>query len=623
VVLFHAFPWVCPGGFVGVDTFFVLSGYLISGILLGRLRRGTFSILEFYERRVRRIFPALFWMMAVVGLASAVVLLPSDLRRFGESVASTSLFSSNVLFWAKTGYFATAASRHPLLHTWSLAVEEQFYLFYPMLLAFVFRRGEQWIPRAIAAGIVSSLALSVVSTRYFPDAAFYLPHTRMWELLAGALVTGWRPAPRSRLVLEVGAACGLGAVLGAMALFDVVTPFPGIAAALPVAGTAAILVCCGSGPTMVGRALSWWPFQWIGRISYSWYLWHWPLLVLARYLWIDGEAPAWLIASALATSIAAAAASFAWIEQPLRVARVTRGTVLGTGLAASFGVALAGLALHFTHGLPARFGAEVLSLAAGESDKSSRTRACMGHSFDEARGSELCRLGAPTGSPGFVVWGDSHAEAMAAAIDASADAAGVSGTLVSTGQCPPLLRGDSTVESVRRCLAHNRAFLASESADGPQTVLLVGAWEWAAPRLGFPQAELGAALEEVVAALQDSGRRVVVVEDVPGSPVDVPSTLARAAAWGVTAHATWERDEFAEQQVDAIEAVHHVEVARGVRVVRPAEALCEGGTCRVQQGAKAWYVDSNHLTVTGARALAPLFDGVLLDLAGTSWSSGS
>ncbi len=273
VILFHAgFSWM-SGGYVGVDVFFVLSGYLITTILLSDIAAGRFSLRQFYERRARRILPALFLVMAACFPFAWVWMLQTQFLEFAESVAATTLFISNIFYWTETGYFAAAAEENPLLHTWSLAVEEQYYLLFPPILALCMMAGRR-VGLAVVAGMAASSLVVAFAAPVDQAAKFFLTHMRIWELLAGALCAfvlqhraPWCNGPL--------AALGLAMIAVPVIVFDHATPFPHFAV-LPVAGTVLIILCAGHG-SGIARLLSMRGFVGIGLISYSAYLWHAPL----------------------------------------------------------------------------------------------------------------------------------------------------------------------------------------------------------------------------------------------------------------------------------------------------------------------------------------------------------
>src|SRR5207248_6169363 len=285
VVLFHYRAPGFQGGFVGVDVFFVMSGYLITGLVQSEMQCGTFSLAQFYERRVRRIFPGLFAMLAVVSIAAYVLLFPADLVRYAQSLFATALFGANFEFWREAGYFDTFANQKPLLHLWSIAVEEQFYLLFPALLILLRHAAPRLRIAAVGFVFIASFALGAWGVGAAPVATFYLLPARAWELMLGALLAlGAVPAFRTRMASETLAALGLVLIGASMFAFTPATPFPGPAALLPCAGAALVIHAADPQRTFVGRALGVRPLVFIGLISYSLYLWHWPVFVFATYV---------------------------------------------------------------------------------------------------------------------------------------------------------------------------------------------------------------------------------------------------------------------------------------------------------------------------------------------------
>ena len=324
VILFHAGFALFGGGFVGVDVFFVISGFLITSIIVEELKTGRFSVLRFYERRARRILPALFTVMAACVPFAYRLLSPDDLKDFAQSLAAICLFASNVLFWGESGYFDTQAELKPLLHTWSLAVEEQFYVVFPLLLLAAWRLGRGVLLALIGAIAVASLFTSVDEVRNFPSAAFYLLPSRAWQLLVGALASlvadRWPSAalrqPAVRLASEAFGWGGMAMIVMALFLFDEQTPFPGLNAALPTVGTVLVLLGA-SDRTSVGRMLAWRPLVGLGLISYSAYLWHQPLFAFTKHALL-ADLPTDLAIVLCAVTIVLAYLSWRYVEQPFR-----------------------------------------------------------------------------------------------------------------------------------------------------------------------------------------------------------------------------------------------------------------------------------------------------------------
>ncbi len=354
VVLHHAGLSALPGGFVGVDVFFVISGFLISRIITDGVADGSFSLAHFYERRARRILPALIPVVALSLVAGYWLLLPDDYENLGQSALATLFFANNVLLTLTSGYWDLAATFKPLLHTWSLGVEEQFYIAYPLLALLVLRRRPQLFAPMLASGIAVSFLLSVTLSARYPDASFYLIHTRAWELLLGAL-TAWRlpRTPQPERIARALALTGLAMIIGAMILIDETAPYRGWRALLPCVGTALILRH-GTAGGLAHRMLGCGPLVLVGLASYSIYLWHQPLFAFARAMSITPPS-AGLMAALTLTTLIIGYASWRWIEQPFRDARRWPLRPFVTlGLAATALTGAAGLAVSLTSGLPQR-----------------------------------------------------------------------------------------------------------------------------------------------------------------------------------------------------------------------------------------------------------------------------
>jgi peptidoglycan/LPS O-acetylase OafA/YrhL len=280
VILFHANFELFSGGFVGVDVFFVISGYLIASIILQEQEQGAFSIAKFYERRARRILPALFFITLCCVPFAWLWMLPSQQKDFAQSMAAVAFFISNIFFWDESGYFEAASEEKPLLHTWSLAVEEQFYLVFPLLVILLWRNKGNYLMVTVTALAVSSLLFSDYSSRHFPSANFYLSHTRAWELFVG-VICALPQLDKFRKSNELLAATGLALIIYSIFAFSSETRFPSFYALVPVVGTC-LIILFGSNGTVTAKLLSTRFLVGIGLISYSGYLWHQPLFAFAR-----------------------------------------------------------------------------------------------------------------------------------------------------------------------------------------------------------------------------------------------------------------------------------------------------------------------------------------------------
>ncbi|WP_370304514.1 acyltransferase family protein [Pseudooceanicola sp.] len=447
VILFHAGVEFFSGGFVGVDVFFVISGFLITTIIAAELERGTFSLLRFYERRARRILPALFFMMLCTLPFAWLWMLPDQLRDFSQSLVAVITFSSNFLFFFETGYFAADAELKPLLHTWSLAVEEQYYLFFPLLLWLLWRFGRRPAIWVVAALALASLAACEWGWRHSPEANFFLTPFLAWELLAGSLCALYlgEGKPKGR---NLPALLGLLLVVVPMVLYDGQTPFPSLFTLAPIVGTALIILFAAR-HTLVGRLLSLRPLVGIGLISYSAYLWHQPVFAFAR-LASPQRPDHWVMLALAGLSLVLAYLSWRFVEQPFRgrgggvLAR--RSAVFGAAFAGSLAFAGIGVVGHVQDGYPAR-------MPASYWDQS----ALMDKLFEERLGlirNDLCHYSEYTsevrpetfmarwdcdgrGRPGLeatpiAIYGDSHAADRAAAFRA----AGIDVIQITGASCP-------------------------------------------------------------------------------------------------------------------------------------------------------------------------------------------
>ncbi len=363
VIAFHAGISAFSGGFVGVDVFFVISGYLISNRIMADLRDGNFEIRAFYERRIRRIFPALAAMLFCTSALSYMYLLPSELENFSKSLVAAALSLSNVFFWNDSGYFAASSETQPLLHTWSLAVEEQFYALFPLCLLLANRFSKGSLRITLTFLIALSFCASSVQAFLGQTGGFYLLHSRAWELLLGAVIAGGSiPSFRKGLFSQCSAVLGLGMIMGAVFVFSKDTPFPGMAALIPCIGAALIIHIGRTTDTLTSRLLRKPPLVFVGLISYSLYLWHWPLIVFQKNESILFSGLSSAASKALLVCICFVPAILSWwlIEKPFRSGptSIFAGFGVTTGLVAAIGIAG-----WFENGFPDRFSPAEIEMA--------------------------------------------------------------------------------------------------------------------------------------------------------------------------------------------------------------------------------------------------------------------
>jgi peptidoglycan/LPS O-acetylase OafA/YrhL len=609
----------------------VISGFLITGIIAADVRGGRYSIVAFYERRVRRIFPALFCMMALCAPVFAWVLFPDDLVAFASVVVATSLFASNLYFWKHSGYFDSAAELNPLTQTWSLAVEEQFYILFPLFLVVLLRARRAVVTTVSLGLLVASLALSALLLEHHARAAFYLPHSRAWELLLGAvLALDLLPPVRHAVLRSALGLAGVAGILGSAVLYSDRTPFPGPYALPPALGAALILYSGSTGTTLVGRVLSSRPLVAIGLVSYSLYLWHWPALVLCKHLLSVSHLPAGVAAGAVAFSGLAAVLSHRFVEQPFRDrARIGQRAILAGGGVAMAAAIATGVLIARLRGLPERFDATTVALLRDE--QRWQKDPCINRTAADVTSAKLCRLGvARPGREDFLVWGDSHAGAMLSAFDAVAKATNRSGIYAVTGGCPPLLHVDRLRAWYGRgCLDFNDAvaeFAASPAS--PPTVIVVARWAlWATGRAykqehlepifladaestkeGYDEnlAVFERGLHRSLEALRRGNKRVVLVGPVPEIGFHVPKVLALEHRGHLGRVIAPTLSEFFEREKGAMPVLAREAASFGIQVLYPHELLCASGSCRVESRGLPLYRDDDHLSDFGNREIEPL-----------------
>lgn len=610
VVLFHAHVTGFDGGFVGVDVFFVISGYLITRLLVDDIEHQRFSLAHFYERRIRRIFPALFVALATATALGWFLLLPDELRRFGASLVSTSLFASNFLFWLEGGYFEAPAETKPLLHTWSLAVEEQFYLVFPLLLPLLLRANARTRKRVVALAAVVSFVLALWLVRRAPGAAFYLAPTRVWELLLGAAVAlHLMPAWPTRRSAEFAAWLGLMLVAGSVVALDRHSAFPGLSALYPCLGAALIIHSGSPHRTTVAGLLGLRPLVFIGLASYSLYLWHWIALVFLRVTHLSSPGPG-TVALVLVFAGAASVLSWRFVEAPVRrqVWLRSRAGLFAAAAGATLLFATAGGALWLSGGAPSRLPPAARELAAGAGDVWPGFRDC------ERR---LCTVG--DGSrPETLLWGDSHVAALAPAFERGR---GLAIVAFDRG-CPPLVEL-SRYEA--RCLSFAEAVLARIRAEGVRWVVLHARWAWYVEGTRFGR-EVGrpvsldslagltanpdvfeAALVRTLRQLKAMGVTVTLVGPVPEVGTQVPSALARSALRDADPP-TLPAGAFEQRQRRTLAILQRVAAAESVSLVSLHERLCDVDECRLQAAGRALYFDDDHLSRFGAAFVAPALE---------------
>ena len=628
VILFHAGIETFSGGFVGVDVFFVISGYLITAILAREIEAGDFSILRFYERRARRILPALFLVMLVSLPFAWMWMFPAAFKDFGQSLAATGLFVSNVLFWRESGYFDTAAELKPFLHTWSLAVEEQYYILFPPALWAVWRlTGRRGVVIGLVLVALASLAMAEWASTRYRSAGFYLLPTRAWELLAGSLLALWlgrNAAPRG-LLAQIGGLAGLALIVWAILFLDKSTPFPSLWTLAPVGGAALIILCAGPA-TWAGRVLSLRPMVGIGLISYSAYLWHQPLFAFARLRSLDTPPQALMLGLAAITLILAWL-SWRFVERPFRnKGQIHRKTIFAAAVAGSVAALAAGVVAHRLDGIPGRYDATTLALIAVSEDPGRGRTGCVN---DTALPLEGCVFN-PDFPQRAVLWGDSHAMALAEGLAGALAPFGIGLEHISSSGCRPILNviRDSRPDCARRN-AETLAYLAGPNA--PDTVIVVARWaiafdvarfdngaggvEHGPPVVLYPEtgdmggqdqaAWITQQLHATVTALQEAGQQVVIPTNLPEAGWDVPRYLALQRIGGRTDQPALHIDRAVFDARNASSAAAFAPLAAwdNVTLIDPTPLFCDAARCDLERDRVALFRDDNHLSPAGAALL--------------------
>lgn len=610
VVVFHFFPTKLRGGFVGVDIFFVISGYLISGLVMAAVDERRFSFIEFYGRRVRRLFPALLIVLAACLAIGMWRLTADEFAQLGKHVAAGSVFASNFLLWSEVGYFDTAAGLKPLLHLWSLAIEEQFYLLWPVGLWLLVRRcGDRRMRMAIMLALASlSFGLSVWLVARNQAAAFYLPLSRFWELLAGSLLA-CRALPPSRAeaaqsdrslrsLRSLASAAGLMLVIVSMLVINESRTFPGAWALLPGIG-AAMVIAAGPGAWANRRVLGHPLMVGIGKLSYPLYLWHWPMLVFLRLADYDQPPDVFRIARLVVLGLAGLLACLTWryVEVPAR--RMPARAAAGWLALGMVGIGSLGLWILDSGGFPGRFSRdENLIASAGERYRQRitelyRSHTCFLQPGEDARKFGPACYGSKAGGSrgGVLLWGDSHAAHLYPGIRPHVSTSGIPFSQLTAGDCPPLPEHASIAQPA--CPAIYRFVLDWLREHRPQTVLLAADWT------EYPDR---GRLAEVVAWLHDQGiQRVVIVGPVAMYPKPLPRLLRRASRRG----ALPERLPTARMpELAAIDrTMHDLAEATGAQYVSPLGTMCDTTGCLAAlQGRPGGLVtwDADHLTDVGS-----------------------
>ena len=585
VLFFHAFPQVVRGGFVGVDVFFVISGYLISTIIYSNLQNGSFSFKDFYLRRIRRIFPALFAVLASAFIFGWFFLTPREYETLNQQIAAGAGFISNFIFWRQSGYFDIAADKKPLLHLWSLAVEEQFYIFWPLLLWASWRlRANLLMVTAVVA--ISSFGLNISKIGIDPIGAFYAPQTRFWELLIGAMLAYVTLHPQrifgvvGSKLKDIASIAGLILVLGSALLFNKALAFPGWWALIPVVGST-LLIFSGPDGIINRTLLRSKAMIWVGLISYPLYLWHWPILSLARiYLGASLSVPEALLA--LAVAVILARITFLFIEKPIRHS-VNGGIGLYLLIAAVLGIGIAGYFVKEANGLSARFNVPELH-------RENQLTGCDNVVKDGVL--YPCTFGNPNSDEIILIYGDSHAGHLTSALNQELGAK-YRFIFLGYGDCL-----QSKVEGADKDPLCQLMWGEVRKLRQKNLHAVVHAQRW-----GYMRSDVEkSAMEHAFMVAGLSPKKVAIVGSIPDVDLD-----CEIANYYIPARKKVcpRFDEQHKANESFIVESKKLTKPKNLIFVYPYEKLCPSGDCKVIEGSTSHYWDDRHMSRDGALMAAP------------------
>ncbi len=628
VILSHAGISWFSGGYVGVDIFFVISGYLITSIILEERKRNTFSIINFYERRARRILPALNVVLIFTTIAAYIFMPAISLKEYSQSLVSVATFSSNVFFYMMSGYFSQASAEKPLLHTWSLAVEEQYYLFLPIMLVLVGMLGKRWLISSVLlmAGASFIVAQGLLSTDAV-DANYYLIFSRAWELFFGSILA-FISLPKlsvARWKMDLLSIVGISMIAYSVVSFDSETPFPGFYTLVPVLGTCLIIVFADS-KYFIGRILSHNVLVFVGLISYSLYLWHQPLFAFVRMKSI-GEPSAYLFAMAILSTFILAFLTWKYIERPFRnKVKFTRAFIFRSSAASIVVFFSVGLAGHFYKGFASRFDMPSYTDSITFSPKREE---CHTTGKNYLRPSEACKYFGDN-----ITWasfGDSHTIEPAYALAKRLERYNEGLVHLSFSGCAPSflfeVKLPGCTEWIKESLSYleNTKTIANILIGFRYSSFLYGGDHDFYPSLpdlnpAFQFANLSrplnarearelywTSLEAVISKLIAAGKNVYILYPIPELPVNIHKAVTSFSVLGnttmldlersVSAQYYYRRNEFIIRKLDSLPYSEHL------HAIKPVEIICDENFCPAVKGGNALYFDDDHLSVAGSTLL--------------------
>ena len=614
VIAFHLSANLLPGGYLGVDIFFVLSGFLITNIIWREALNGSFSIARFYERRVRRIIPALLVVLIAVSACALALLLPIDLKGYAKSVFASLGFAANIYFWRDTDYFSQQAQEKPLLHLWSLGIEEQFYIIFPLLVILCIRWRRSLLLPLASALVALSLLANIFCLRHGAEwPAFYLIPMRAWELGAGALLALAPPAKAAAPWLRQTLGLITAALLIAGLCFNGILSAWSVPAALwVVIGTALAIFIGSAGGSWLTQGLSMTVLVWVGLISYSLYLWHWPILVFAWYYLVKTFLSPVESVIAIALMFALAGLSWRFVERPFRDRSLSIGKVLVWVGCGCIAVAVAAGAILACNGFPSRFNAEVARINSAVGDE----YRCGLTEYISFGALHSCAMQLPSRNPAdatVALLGNSHAQMYAPLVAEILRDHDQRGILVPLNSCKPMPDLNGSKECMTLAAANLHAI---EAEPGMRIVILAMSWDppgmtstGTVPK-GHETEFLIASLDRLIEDLKQHGKTVVLVGPLATPEEDTASIVARQMAF----HHRVDQPVFASESVFLAKQgaiLAHFSSRDDILFVRPDSVQCKPGECDYIRDGTAIFADYSHVAQSALPLFRPVFEAAL------------
>jgi peptidoglycan/LPS O-acetylase OafA/YrhL len=611
ILIFHLDIGLLSGGYVGVDIFFVISGYLISNIIYRESLNGSFSLMTFYERRARRILPALVSTLIICSFFVYMQLFPNEIISYAKSMIASALFSANIYFYSALGYFSPSATEIPLLHLWSLGVEEQFYIIFPLCMMLLARRSSQFLSTALIISILVSLLLSQWMLKINPTAAFYLLPFRAFELLIGAFIAvGRLPGLKGRVLPLIVSSIGLFAILYSLFLFNEETKFPGFSAFLPCLG-AALIIWAGEHNTMwSNKMLSINPWQWLGKISYSLYLVHWPIIVFAKRLYPYAGLFNYA-ASVLALCFILAYTNFYFVEQRFRYLRLfnSQKALMLSAMLISLVVATGSTAIY-KKGFPENLTLntqlfKVFSFLLYDYKPIFRNGTCF-QDYDLAPDGVDISSCVPKGTHDKTVmlWGDSHAAHLYSGLKESLEGRGYSFGMLASSLCPPIIGIE--IAGRPHCKRFNEIALASILKLKPKLLILSATWPVDDHTMDL--------LEKTIQRLASENIKLTLIGKSPIYKNAVPILISEQIKKGEEIQASHDLSFSEFQLIEADKKMmKRFGARRDVRYISVINNVCEQQFCPlVTADGTPIYFDTSHLTESGSKLYAKKLTPLIL-----------